>query len=367
MQNAVKAVLVSGENINIGLTLKNLKESVEAIPEAIKKETSSEQVVKTVNEIADRLRTLVGEEEGYNLEELLGEALTESPTLKEVRSKTDSINAIVDILLQLFEAKFGGADTPVISTSLAAGSVIFRMVVVNPSKVKKQKVEVKSYLPLEVKPKDIIDSGGLNIEYDQEKSLYYAYGPGIELTPQEVRVFKVEVEDIWVVPENELSVLKNQLDGVVKRSTNTPHFEQAKTSAGAVDKSLDEIRTTQSDESISRSQHIGAYRQNLEAIQHIKKEIAELEKLLRPTAGPATPEVLEKPKLKIGLPSMTTTWLIIIIIILFLGMLAAVFFFVMQAQVRSSHEVIKKAKESAFPEKKLEPPSGQTPPPGEKK
>jgi hypothetical protein len=241
------------------------------------------------------------------------------------------------------------------------------MVAVNPSKIKKQKIEIRSYLPSEVRPKDVIDSGGLNIEYDQEKSLYYAYGPGIELAPQEMRVFKVEVEDIWLLPDTELSALKSQTDDIVKRLENTSYALQAKTTTENIYRQLDEIKATQSDDSLSRSQHIGIYRQNLETMQSIKKDIAELEKLLRPSTGPAAPEVLEKAKLKMALPSATTTWLIIIIIIVFLGMLAAVFFFVLQGQIRSSHNALKEAKESAFPKAEPGKSSGQKPPSEEKK
>ena len=99
----------------------------------------------------------------------------------------------------------------------------------------------------------------------------------------------------------------------------------------------------------------------------MKSEIEELEKLLKPSAGPVPPEVLEKSKLKIGMPTKTTTWLIIIIVLIFLGMLAAVFFFVMQAQIRAGREVIKGAKDSAFPGKNEDNTKEQKSAPDEKK
>ncbi|TAN61541.1 hypothetical protein EPN16_03060 [bacterium] len=270
-------------------------------------------------------------------------------------------------MVDIMEKKLGGADDPFIATSLSPGSVVFRLAVVNPSKAKKQKIEIKNYLPQEVKPKDVIDSAGLDIEYDQEKSLYYAYKPNVELAPGEIKVFKIEVEDIWLLPDAELSALKSQTDDIVKRLENTTYALQAKTAGENIYRRLDEIKNTQSDEAVSRSQHIGIYRQNLETIQSVKKDIAELEKLLRPSTGPDAPEVLEKAKLKMALPSATTTWLIIIIIIIFLGMLAAVFFFVLQGQIRSSHNALKEAKESAFPKAEPGKSSVQKPPSEEKK
>jgi hypothetical protein len=161
----LEAVLISGDNINIALTLKNLKDSIDALPESLSKEGPSSQIAKVINEIAERLNSLAGGE-GYDFTELLEQALTESPTMKQVRSKTDAISAVVELLLRLFESKFGGVDTPIVSTSLQPGSIRFRIVAVNPSKTRSQPVQVKTYLPEEVKPKDIIDSGGLEWEYD---------------------------------------------------------------------------------------------------------------------------------------------------------------------------------------------------------
>ena len=49
----------------------------------------------------------------------------------------------------------------------------------------------------------------IQLEYDEEKSIYYVYKPGkIELAPSEVRAFEVEVNDVWVVFENTLDDLK---------------------------------------------------------------------------------------------------------------------------------------------------------------
>ncbi|HAH21296.1 MAG TPA: hypothetical protein DCL49_10390, partial [Candidatus Omnitrophica bacterium] len=363
---AVEAMMSSGEQMNIALALKNLQNSVEELPAAIAREGPAAKLNEAVTDISTRLQTLVGEQ-GYDMGTIFEKALSGSPTIKEIRTKTDEIGAAGGIMLEIMEKKLGGTEEPFISMSLSPGSVIFRLVAVNPSKVKKQKIEIKSYLPLEVKPKDILEATGLKIEYDMDKSLYYAYNPEVELAPGEMRVFKVEVEDIWIIPENTLSDLKAQSEDVARRLEKTSHAARAKTTAENIAKSCDEIKLVQADESLSRSQHIGIYRQNVEIVERMKSEIEELEKLLKPSAGPVPPEVLEKSKLKIGMPTKTTTWLIIIIVLIFLGMLAAVFFFVMQAQIRAGREVIKGAKDSAFPGKNEDNTKEQKSAPDEKK
>jgi hypothetical protein len=346
---AVEAVLISGgDNINIALTLKNLRDSVQALPEVLAKEGPTPQLAKSINEIADKLKVLLGEE-GYDFKDLLEKALGESPAIKEVRKKTDAINFVVDLLLQIFEAKFGGIDSPIVSTSVQAGSIIFRVVAVNPSKTKAQKAQVKTYLPQEIRPKDIVELGRLQLEYDAEKSIYYVYKPDVELAPGEVQVFEIEVNDIWVVPPERLDDFKKRVESILTRLENTQYYTGAKAIADTVYSRLAEIAKTQVDETVSRAQHIGIYRDNLITIDQIKEDIAKLEKILATAGGPLAPEMLAKTKIKSEEPSKTMTWIVIFIIIIFVGFLAAVLFFTWQRQARITRDELLAAKKSAFP------------------
>ncbi|MBP7216817.1 MAG: hypothetical protein KBA46_06000, partial [Candidatus Omnitrophica bacterium] len=345
---AVEAVVVSSDNINIALTLKNLKDSVEALPEAIAKEGATGKINDALNELADRLKGL-GLDEGYDFTEMLEKALGESPTLKEVRSKTDAINSVVNLLLQIFEAKFGGVDTPIVSTSLLPGSVRFRLAAVNPSKTRKQITQIKSYLPIEVKPRDIVDLGGLDLEYDAEKSIYYVYKPAIELQPTEVRVFEVEVNDVWVIPDQILNELRDHTETVLKRLEKTEYFAKGKEVADSIFQRLNAIPASQVDENVSRSQHIGIYRENLDTIAQIKEDIAKLEKILATAGGPLAPEMLTKTKIKAESPTKTMTWIVIFVIVMFVGLLAGVLFFTWHRQTRLAREELLAAKKASFP------------------
>ena len=345
---AVEAVLVSEDNINIALTLKNLKDSVDTLPEALAREGPSSRVAEAVNEIADRLKAL-GIEEGYDFTELLEKAIGESPTIRDVRSKTDAINTVVQLLLQIFEAKFGGIDTPIVSTTLAPGSVRFRVVALNPSKTKRQALQVKSYLPEEVKPKDIIDLGALELEYDAERSIYYIYKSDVELAPSEIRVFEVEVNDVWMVPTNGLDDLKKRTDFILVRLENTEYYAKGKEIADGIYTRLKDIVTSQTDETVSRAQHIGIYRQNLLTVAGIKEDIAKMEKILATAGGPLAPEMLAKTKVKAESPTKTLTWIVIFTIIIFVGLLSGVLFFTWHRQTRLTREELLAAKKSAFP------------------
>jgi hypothetical protein len=350
---AVEAVVVSGDNINIALTLKNLKESVDALPETIAKESPSPKILQTVNEISDKLSTLAGDE-GYDLSTLLESAINESPTVKDIRGRTDAINSVVDILQQIFEQKFGGVDTPFISTSLQAGSVKFRIVAVNPSKFKAQSIEVRYDLPEEVKPKDVMDTAGLDLEYNPDKSIYYVHKSGLELAPAEVRAFEVEVEDVWIMPENNLGEVKTRVDSILGKLENTQYYTKAKEIADTIYPRLDEIVTTQSDESISRERHIGVYRGNLLTLAQVKEDIGRMEKILVTAGGPPAPEMLAKTRIKADEPSKTMTWILIFVIIIFTGLLTAVLFFTWLRQARITKESLLESKKAAFPEAKEE-------------
>jgi hypothetical protein len=181
------------------------------------------------------------------------------------------------------------------------------------------------------------------------------YRNDVELRPGEARVFEVEVEDIWMLPQSQLSDIKNRSNELLSRFEQSPYLAKAKEIIDPISPLLDEMARSQLDDAVSRERHIGIYRQNVQNIKTIQERFAELEKLLEPPKGVKTPDLLER-KFKINLPSKTTTWLIIIIVIAFLGLLAGIFFFVWQGQIRSSQNMIDEARKSSFPKTDKEEP-----------
>jgi len=118
--DSVKALELSltGEGgVNISMHLQNIQAQIESLPEKIIEEGVTPVIRDAINEISERIEALVSKE-GYDFKELLEEKLSESPTIKEIREKTTAIEAVVRLLQALFEAKFGGKDTPIVSTIL---------------------------------------------------------------------------------------------------------------------------------------------------------------------------------------------------------------------------------------------------------
>ncbi|HDZ76697.1 MAG TPA: hypothetical protein ENH41_01270 [Candidatus Omnitrophica bacterium] len=238
--------------------------------------------------------------------------------------------------------------------TIAAESVTFKVIVLNPSATKTQTTEIKKYLPQEVTPKDIIDLGGLELEYDTNKSLYYVYKKQVELIPKEISTFEIEVRDIWIVSEDKLSIFSDRVDSILRKLEDSEYYQKAKDLADTIYPRLNEIRTQQSDESLSRQRHIGAYRASLITLEEIEKDVLRMEKILVTAGGPPAPEMLADSKIKADAPSKTMTWIVIFSIIVFSGLLSAVLFFTWHRQAQITKDSLLHAKESAFGEKQTE-------------
>jgi hypothetical protein len=266
----------------------------------------------------------------------MSKAISEAPSVKDLRKKSDAIMTGVDIVQKTIEAKLGQSDEPIVAVSYTSGSVIVRVVVVNPSDRKDQEVPVKVYLPQETKPEDVMDKGDLEFGYDEVKAVYFVYKDKVKLQPKETRVFEVELKDIWFIPEETLKGLKTQTERIIKRLEGTAYLEQAKLIAGTIYGRLERIATSQADESVNKELHIGLYRANLVVIAKIQEDIARLEKMLVAVGAPPAPEMLAESRLNLKTPSKATTWFIIFAIMVFIGLLGVVFFFTWQTQVKDS-------------------------------
>ena len=223
-----------------------------------------------------------------------------------------------------------------------------RVVAVNPSTDKTKTVPVRIDLPQEIRPEDIVDKGELQMEYDEEKALYYMFKPDVALAPKQTKVFEVVVKDVWFIPEADLESLRGYTKLVLKRLEKSQYYASAKQMADSITMRLDEVSALQTDETISRKSRIGGYRRNLQTIESIKQDLARMEKLLSFAGGPPIPQMLEESPLKSDAPSTATTWLVIFLIVVFMGLLAGQFFFTWQRRLKSSAEPGESS--AAFPE-----------------
>ena len=214
--------------------------------------------------------------------------------------------------------------------------VTINVVAVNPSAEKEQVVPMRIDLPMEVTPKDVLEKGDLELEYDEEHSIYYLFKKDLKLAPKETKVFEVVVRDLWFLPEQKLDQLKNYTAIVLNRLKKTEYYESAKQLSDTIVQQLNDIATAQDDETLSRKTRIGNYRRHLLVLDQVKEDLARMEKLLAFAGGPPVPRMLEESPIKSNAPSTKTTWFVIFLIIVFLGFLGGQFFLTWHRRVQIS-------------------------------
>lgn len=160
--------------------------------------------------------------------------------------------------------------------------LVLRIKAVNPIE-KPQKVQIKSNLPQRVSTNDVIDLDGLELGYDVKSGIYYVH-KDVELGPKEVVTFNVEIDDIWVIPEEEIDKLRKQAVNLVGKLQGTEYQGSVDALQGEIESNLDLIQRHQAENAIRAGikavQHLRAYESNLEVLQRIKKDIRHLENLI---------------------------------------------------------------------------------------
>ncbi|MBI4355440.1 MAG: hypothetical protein HY597_03175 [Candidatus Omnitrophica bacterium] len=260
-------------------------------------------------------------------------------------SSSRGLLCLLSVLLLATPAGWTAVAAPV---TTERDPVTMRVVIVNPSAEKPQSMPVKIELPQEVTPEDVLNRGDLTLEYDDQRSMYYLYKESVELKPHETRVFEVSVRDIWWIPQSELNALDNYTDLIVGRLAKSDYHASAKELGDSIHKRLEEIVTTQEDETLSRKQRIGMYRHHLQALAEVKEDLARMEKLLTFAGGPPVPVMMEEAPVKSDAPSTTTTWLVIFAVLIFLGLLAGQFFFTWHSRARAAQD-LSNVQQLAFP------------------
>jgi len=161
-----------------------------------------------------------------------------------------------------------------------AENIMFRVTAANPSELKSQKVPIEVYLPKEIKKEDVLDTGGLEIDYDAEKKAFYLFKNDLELEPKETIFFAVKLKDVWLISQNEINAISKRATEALKQVEDTEYFLQAKELVSATHDSLAEIKRSQSDITISTAQHIEIYESNLEVLAIVKEDMVEILRLV---------------------------------------------------------------------------------------
>ena len=203
----------------------------------------------------------------------------------------------------------------------AHASITLRLMAVNPAD-SEQTVPIKVYLPLEVKPEDVIYKGDLEVAYDAQQGSYYVFGE-YQLKPKEVLEKEIEIKDVWIIDQSQIALLRQEAKEILGAFEKTKYLERATLLYSGIDKKLKEVEQIQDLSSASPGYKISNYRNSLSLLNSAKADLLAAKTLLSEVA----------PK---GLASFT--WKIIVFIIIFLGVLGLGFFIIWQRQTKIEAE-----------------------------
>lgn len=201
---------------------------------------------------------------------------------------------------------------------LHAGSIVLKVIAVNPSKEQSQKVPFKIYLPKEAKPEDLIDRADLEPSYDTQQGSYFLAGE-YELKPGEVLDRNIEIRDIWVIEDTEIEFLRAEAVKLCGLLKNSEYSERAAYLASGIESKLNYINENQKNAPANPERHISDYRENLKVVEAVKADLALIRGLLSQVKSfPAA-----------------SAWKIIVAILIFLGLMSLAFYFLFKKQLKT--------------------------------
>jgi hypothetical protein len=159
--------------------------------------------------------------------------------------------------------------------SVVLASVSVNIVVANPSSTEKQTVPVRYILPSEIDKNDILDAGGLEIDYDISAGAYCVAG-NVELGPSETKTYKIVINDVWKVQEADIAKLKKILDDKVNSIKEDEQKQSAKLVADTIKIRLDSILEFQKENAGDVEKRMGMYSQNTARFKDIENTIFSL-------------------------------------------------------------------------------------------
>lgn len=207
------------------------------------------------------------------------------------------------------------------------------------------------HLPAEINPSLITDLGELEVRFDPEKKLHYLSSTNLAFAPREIKIFTVELTDVWFVPDQQIDALLGHTDKLVGMFVESEARASAEFLGKRIKQRLAAIRKSQQQMDLSADVHIGNCRLNKGRMEDIKKDIARLERLIVQTGGsPGLTRSARDVKIKEGgvipaggtmarLLGTVNTWRIIWTTITFAGIISSIFFMIWWMQIKIKDQV----------------------------
>ncbi len=163
---------------------------------------------------------------------------------------------------------------------LAEGNVSMNVSAKNTTDEIKEKVVIRQDLPRETKKEDILEANGMEIKFDEERSIYYLYAePNIEA--QSTRSFKIILRDLWKINENDFNFLKEQTEQRFESLKNKDSYEDAQNFRNKIVSLIDEIKSQQDSQSGDIKKRMEFYRTNSQRLEEIRQQVGMVDDFVR--------------------------------------------------------------------------------------
>lgn len=188
---------------------------------------------------------------------------------------------------------------------LYAANITINLVAVNPSATEEKETPVTYYLPKEIDSQDILNPGGLNVDYDIDRGSYVLRG-SVKLKPKESKTIKVEVKDIWRIAPEEVEILKKQIEENLALLQGTPYYESGQALRDQMFKKMDFVLAQQVNYSENVERRIEEYHAYIDDINQIRKNAFSID-YLKATPAPITDSKTVKFIIEVKNPSKDET------------------------------------------------------------
>jgi hypothetical protein len=193
---------------------------------------------------------------------------------------------------------------------------------INPAGVD-QKINLKRYLPKEIKQEDIVNSGGLQVAYDDTQNAAYLYLNDIELGPSGEKVFQVEVKNRWTIHPGRISSLYDQATNILAVSSRKSEYASIVTKVESLLKELSTLKQMSPPATMS-GDYIAHYHDMSSRLDEVEKGLLLLADYLNPETRPSD-DMSDGEWVKADSPDSESILLVIYIIAGFLGLVGFIF------------------------------------------
>lgn len=165
---------------------------------------------------------------------------------------------------------------PFVHLSFAADEQVkVKILAVNPSETNTLKTSITYPLPPEIRPEDVVNSAGMELKRDAESGTYYL-SKEVELKPKETLTTVVEVRNVWVIPADDITKVREELGQNLKLLQGTKY---EKTGKLVYDKAMEQIASIEEGQAskLGMKQMIELYRAHKMLLEKIQNDAMSLD------------------------------------------------------------------------------------------